>query len=70
MDKDNGMDTWHYHAEVVHTDKLLHPDDLNYLGEMGWELIAVHRLDWEAPTWLLVFKKLNPRPARHNHGKA
>ena len=39
MDKDNGMDIWHYHAEVMGTDKLLHPNDLNYLGELGWELI-------------------------------
>lgn len=65
MDKDNGMDTWHYHAEVMGTDKLLHPDDLNYLGDLGWELITVQRLEGKESRWLLVFKKLNPGPTRH-----
>lgn len=65
MDNKDGMDTWHYHAEVVSTDRLLHPDSLNVLGDLGWELFAIQRLEEKGSKWLLVFKKLNPRPTRH-----
>jgi len=53
------MDTWHYHCEIVTMDDMLKPDRLNELGDIGWELITVKRIEGKS-TWLLVFKKLLP----------
>ncbi len=55
------MDTWHYHAEICTLEDLLHPDRLNDLGDLGWELIAIERIKDTQPKqskWLVVFKKL------------
>jgi hypothetical protein len=41
---------------------LLHPNELNNLGDIGWELIALKELrntQQKQPRWLLVFKKLD-----------
>jgi hypothetical protein len=63
MDK---MDTWHYTARLFSLQDLLHPDELNNMGAIGWELVAIDRLKdapKDAPTgqlrWLAVFKKLD-----------
>ena len=56
------MDTWHYHAQVFTLKDLLHPNELNNLGDIGWELIALKELrntQQKQPRWLLVFKKLD-----------
>jgi hypothetical protein len=52
------FDTWHYTSRKVTIKDLEHPDELNELGDMGWELIALERLEGAQLKWLAVFKKL------------
>jgi len=52
------MNTWHYHTAICTLEDLKHPDTLNELGDLGWELIAIERLKDTQLKWLVVFKKL------------
>jgi len=54
------MSKWHYHVEKYSFRELVKPGYLNSLGEVGWELVCLKRLE-EKPAaqmrWLAVFKK-------------
>ena len=55
------MDTWHYLVEIWTLKDMEHPNKLNDLGDIGWELIAIEKLSGSNDTrleWLLVFKQL------------
>jgi len=62
MDKNEKMNTWHYHDKVCNLRDFLEPNELNDLGAIGFELIAVKDLKKgasEHPQWLAIFKKLD-----------
>jgi hypothetical protein len=62
MDKKDKMNTWHYHAKVCTLQNFLEPNELNDLGAIGFELIAVKDLKESMPghpKWLAIFKKLD-----------
>jgi len=54
------MSQWQYHVEKCTFKELVKPGYLNSLGEVGWELVCLKRLE-EKPAaqmrWLAVFKK-------------
>jgi len=54
------MSQWQYHVEKYSFRELVKPGYLNSLGEVGWELVCLKRLE-EKPAaqmrWLAVFKK-------------
>ena len=54
------MNQWQYHIEKYSFRELAKPGYLNSLGEAGWELVCLKRLE-EKPAaqmrWLAVFKK-------------
>jgi len=54
------MSQWQYHVEKYSFRELVKPGYLNSLGEAGWELVCLKRLE-EKPAaqmrWLAVFKK-------------
>lgn len=55
------MSQWQYHVEKCSFRELVKPGYLNSLGEAGWELICLKRLEEKKPAtqmkWLAVFKK-------------
>jgi hypothetical protein len=55
------MSRWHYHVEKYNFRELVKPGYLNSLGEEGWELVCLKRLEAKKPAtqmqWLAVFKK-------------
>jgi len=55
------MSKWHYHVEKYNFRELAKPGYLNSLGEEGWELVCLKRLEGKKPAtqmqWLAVFKK-------------
>jgi len=55
------MSQWQYHVEKYSFKELVKPGYLNSLGEVGWELVCLKRLEVKKPAtqmqWLAVFKK-------------
>ena len=55
------MNQWQYHIEKYSFRELAKPGYLNSLGEEGWELVCLKRLEEKKPAtqmqWLAVFKK-------------
>ena len=51
------MDTWHYTSEEITLDDLAHPDRLNDLGGLGFELITIEKIKTNPLRWIAVFKK-------------
>jgi hypothetical protein len=55
------MSQWQYHVEKYSFRELAKPGYLNSLGEVGWELVCLKRLEGKKPAtqmrWLAVFKK-------------
>jgi hypothetical protein len=58
------MDRWHYHIGTITIEDMRHPDRLNELGDSGWELIEVERLQDKPRKWLVVFKKPVPTSSK------
>ena len=55
------MNQWQYHIEKYSFRELAKPGYLNSLGEAGWELVCLKRLEVKKPAtqmqWLAVFKR-------------
>jgi len=51
------MAKWNYYVENLTLKALQDVDQLNTLGEMGWELIILKRLAGQQEKWVAVFKK-------------
>lgn len=56
------MDTWHYTCRIFSIEDLAHPNDINDLGALGWELITLIEIkttEKAQQRWMAVFKKLD-----------
>ncbi len=52
------MDKWHYHTQEFDLKDLHDVDKLNHYGELGWEIVAVKKMEPKPLMWLVIFKKL------------